>query len=373
MNKNLHKVIFLSIAASTAVHTHSTVWHDLEVSQEAPEAMGDQAMTVELKPKTVREEIKANDFIQNNRTQEQLNQQVKPSKFSASISTGMITSGQAKETVYLSQDGSNLSLLTWDIKNSPTIKTDFTWNIFPWLEFNINGWTTFSSNNTTMNDYDWLDPKDRSNTTDWSHHSNTRLNSANHFDLNATAWLLNKPAYKLGILTGYQEERFSWTAKGGDFKYSQKDSNNNYIDGTSQSILGYFYDDITVIGYKQKFRTPYIGLVGQYQSGNLALSGGLKFSQWAKASAQDQHYLRSLTGTGKTTNGDYFSATVNAGYYIMPYTKLFTEITWTEYKRNLGQTTRTQGKKTDYLNQNEVKEGIANRYLGVNAGLQYDF
>lgn len=64
MNKNLHKVIFLSIA----VHTHSTVWHDLEVSQEAPEAMGDQAVTVELKPKTVREEIKANDFIQNNRT-----------------------------------------------------------------------------------------------------------------------------------------------------------------------------------------------------------------------------------------------------------------------------------------------------------------
>ena len=376
MKKNFKKIMVGNLLFFPMTWATAAVWHPLNIKQELPpntivEATAEQ----ELQPQKIisRQEIKANDFIQNNRTQEQINKEVVPSKISSSISLGMITGGQAKESVYIPELGDNLSVLNWDIKNNPTIKAEFTWNIFPWLAFNINGWTTFNSNRSTMNDYDWLDFDDRSNTTDWSHHGNTRLNSANHVDLNMTAWVLEKPQYKVGVMAGYQEEHFSWSAKGGEAQYSIQDEQGNYIPGTSQTFIGKFNDDLTVGGYKQKFKTPYIGLVGQYQHGNFVLNTNFKYSQWSKASTQDQHYLRELTGHGNASGGDYFSANINAGYYIIPFTKIFTEVNWTQYKRNLGQTSRTQNGTTTYIDQNIVQEGIANHYVGINAGLQYEF
>ncbi len=267
MKNNFKKIMIGNLLFFPMTFAVSAVWHPLKINEELPPNTVEETVAeTDLQPQKIisRQEIKANDFIQNNRTQEQLNKEVVSSKISSSIALGMITGGQAKESLYLPNEGHNISLLTWEIKNTPIIKTELTWSIFPWLAFNINGWTTFNNNHSMMNDYDWLNDNNKNQVTDWSYHNNTRLNSANHVDLNVTAWVLEKPHYKIGLTAGYQQDHFSWTAKGGTFKYSDKDTNQNYIPDTAQSIQGKLFDNLTVGGYKQNFKTPYIGLLSNY-------------------------------------------------------------------------------------------------------------
>lgn len=58
--------------------------------------------------------------------------------------------------------------------------------------------------------------------TDESRHPDTQLNYANEFDLNIKGWLLNEPNYRLGLMAGYQESRYSFTARGGSYIYSSE-------------------------------------------------------------------------------------------------------------------------------------------------------
>ena len=376
MKKKFTKIIVGNLLFFPMTCAMAAVWHPLNINQELPpDTIVETTIEQELQPQKIlaRQQINSDDLATHKYTQEQINKEVTPSKVSAAFSIGTITGGQAKESLYLPNEGANISLLTWDIKNSPIIKTELNWNILPWLAFNINGWTTFNDNHSTMNDYDWLNEKNRSEVTDWSYHNNTRLNSANHIDLNLTTWIVEKSDYKLGLTAGYQQDHFSWTTKGGSFKYSDKDNNQNYISDTAQSIQGNFFDYLTVGGYKQNFKTPYIGLLGTYQKGNIALNTGIKYSKWSKVSTEDQHYLRDMTIHTKAKSGQYFSANVNAGYYVMPYTKLFAEINWNQYKRNLGQISVIEDGETAYIDQNIEQSGTQNRYIGINTGLQYEF
>ena len=50
------------------------------------------------------------------------------------------------------------------------------------------------------------------------------LNFANEFDLNIKGWLLNQPDYQLGLMAGYRENRYSFTAKGGSYIYSSEEA-----------------------------------------------------------------------------------------------------------------------------------------------------
>lgn len=65
-----------------------------------------------------------------------------------------------------------------------------------------------------MVDRDWMDSSNPGTWTDESRHPDTQLNYANEFDLNIKGWLLNEPNYRLGLMAGYQESRYSFTARG---------------------------------------------------------------------------------------------------------------------------------------------------------------
>lgn len=375
MNNNLLKIALIAFTATTT-HTFATVWHPLTVNTEMPEPMQDATDSTTIDPTPVaqpaplvRSEIKKDDFKENHHTQADLNHIAPPSKLKVGLSIGTLTAGEAKESLYLPQRGNNISLLTWDIKNSPILKSDITWQVNPWLAFNANGWTTYSVNNSTMNDYDWQDDAHKNTLTDHSIHSDTHLNSAGHIDLNTQVWVIQKPEYKVGLTAGYQVEHFSWTAKGGHYKYGITDSNGNY----TSSVQGNFPTGQTVGGYQQKFKTPYLGLMAEYQHENFELNAKVKMSKWNKSSSQDEHYLRKMTGYANANHGDYFSASINAGYYIMPYTKLFTEVTWTQFKRSLGSLTIKEKGQTIQYPQYAEQTGTANKYLGLGAGIQYEF
>lgn len=292
-----------------------------------------------------------------------------PEKVSLSLSSGILSNGESKEFVV--DEGSTVSKLFWKIDNTPIVKADLAWQIFPRLSLNARGWTSVSSSQSLMDDYDWSDPNQREVNTDWSHHPDTALNYANEYDLNINVLLIDQPHFKLGTTAGYQENRFSWIARGGSFEYSDEDENGDYIAGTARSIHGEFESGVANIGYQQKFSMPYLGLTGQYQYNKFELNTALKYSPWVKAKDKDNHYMREITFKTQGKNSDYYGVTANAGYYLLPSTKLFTEVTWNSFKMAKGDTTLIEeGEVTDKAN--DIGR-MANEHYTLSMGVQYRF
>ncbi len=268
--------------------------------------------------------------------------------------------GESKEYVYDTDTGRKVSELNWKINNTAIIKGDISWDPLFWLTLNAKGWTTLSSSGAGMDDYDWLDPN-QSHWTDWSNSPNTRLNYANEFDVNAKVWFIKRADYKVGAVVGYQQTRFSWTAFGGHYQYD------------NGSTVGDFPNRERGIGYQQKFSVPYAGLAGSYRYRDFEFTALFKFSPWVEAKDNDEHYLRDLTFQEKTRGSDYYSASVDVGYYVTPNAKVFTELTWNQYSEGKGGSKVID--RTNGMSQYEGGDaaGIENRNYSVTAGLQYRF
>jgi len=268
--------------------------------------------------------------------------------------------GRAQESVYIPNGGGKLSQLDWKIKNAAIIKGDISWDAMPWLTANARGWTTLAAGKGHMEDRDWLN-KQQSDPSHYSWHSDTPLNYANEFDLNLKAWLLQGEGYRVGPALGYQQTRFSWTASGGHYRY------NNGQD------TGSFPDNKSVIGYQQKFSAPYIGVAGQYRARDIEFNTLVKYSGWVTAKDNDEHYLRELTFRDKSNRSGYYSLMVDAGYYILPNTRIYTELSYNRYQEGRGGTEiiNTNNKLTKRV-EGDVA-GIANTWYSAAVGLQYYF
>lgn len=71
-------------------------------------------------------------------------------------------------------------------------------------------------------------------------------------------------------MEGYQENRYSFNTTGGSFNYTDE--------STSLPDVSTFPFGTTVIGYKQRFNMPYIGLVGRYRYARFEFGGSVKYS-----------------------------------------------------------------------------------------------
>ncbi|MBC8954559.1 omptin family outer membrane protease [Xenorhabdus sp. PB62.4] len=279
-----------------------------------------------------------------------------PSSVSVSTSLGWL-SGQSNEYVYSPNTGNKNSELNWIIKNTTIIKGDLSWDALSHLTLNARGWTTLSSGNGKMDDYDWSNPN-QSKWTHWSHHENTKLNSASEFDLNLKGWVLKQPNYKLGGVLGYQQTEFSWTATGGRADYNNQVSE---------------LENKPIITYQQKFNMPYMGLAGQYRYQDFEFNTLLKFSPWVQAKDKDEHILRHSTYKTKINQSRYYAIAVDAGYYITPNMKIFSEFSWNKFtnskKGNIEATDHSNRSSHTYSNAG----GMSNTHYTISAGVQYRF
>ncbi|WP_426818151.1 omptin family outer membrane protease [Winslowiella sp. 2C04] len=268
--------------------------------------------------------------------------------------------GRAQESVYASSGGDKVSQLDWKIHNAAIIKADISWDALPWLTANAGGWTTLTSGKGHMVDRDWMDSR-QSDPTHYSWHPNTSLNYANEFDLNLKSWLLKGESYRLGPIIGYQQSRFSWTSSGGKYRYY-----NGLVSGS-------FPQNRPVIGYQQKFTTPYIGLAGQYRASNVELTTLLKYSNWVKSSDNDEHYLRKLTFRDSSKRSGYYSLLVDAGYYLLPNIKLYTELSYNRYQEGKGGTEIIDRSTGQTHQMKGDVAGLANTYYTALVGVKYTF
>ncbi len=172
-----------------------------------------------------------------------------PDNINADISLGTL-SGKTKERVYLAEEGGRkVSQLDWKFNNAAIIKGAINWDLMPQISIGAAGWTTLGSRGGNMVDQDWMDSSNPGTWTDESRHPDTQLNYANEFDLNIKGWLLNEPNYRLGLMAGYQESRYSFTARGGSYIYSSEEG--------FRDDIGSFPNGERAIGYKQRFKMPY--------------------------------------------------------------------------------------------------------------------
>lgn len=282
---------------------------------------------------------------------------------SGDIALGSL-SGKTRERVYDPDSGGHKnSQLNWKYNNAAIIKGSLDLDVIPWVSVGASGWTTIASRGGYMDDTDWQD-ESKNSWTDQSRHPDTRLNYANEFDLNVKGWLLNEPTYRFGMMAGYQESRYSFKASGGYFNYTDED--------TGLPDVGAFPAGMTVIGYKQHFKMPYIGIVGNYRYERFEFGGSFKYSGWVRATDNDEHYLANTTFRANIKNQNYYSLVGNAGYYLTPDTKIYLEGTWsrtTNKKGSLSANDYSSGEK----NSAENSSGIESYSFMTTVGLKYSF
>lgn len=283
--------------------------------------------------------------------------------FSGEIGLGSL-SGKTQERVYDPDSGGRkVSQLNWKYNHAAIIKGALDWDLMPWISIGAAGWTTLTSRGGYMDDTDWLN-ENQNTWTDQSKHPNTQLNYANEFDLNVKGWLLNEPNYRLGVMAGYQESRYSFKAYGGTYNYTDEN--------TGLPDIGSFPADTKVIGYKQHFKMPYIGLLGRYRYERFEFGSSFKYSGWVRASDNDEHYLTDTTFKGNFKNQNFYSLSGNAGYYLTPNAKVYIEGIWsrtTNKKGNSSANDYSAGTTTHIAN----SSGIENYNFMTTIGLRYSF
>ncbi|AHK20515.1 omptin family outer membrane protease [Yersinia similis] len=274
-----------------------------------------------------------------------------------STSFGLLNA-ESIESVYQAETANKrLSQLNWKTNNAPIVKLDISWDALPRLTLTAKAWSTLSSGQGVMDNYDWLTPQ-QTQWSDWSHHEKTNLNYANEIDINAKIWFFKQHNYRVGPILGYQENNHSWTAYGGNF---------NYNNGTNVFAAP---DGIVGVGYKQKFDMLYIGLAGSYRYQQLEFNALLKYSNWVNANAYDNHYSRKVSFKDSSKNSSYYSAVIDAGYYFTENTKLFVEAAWNQYSEGRGET-QTLNYATG--NVGNGKSGIEHQSQTLTVGFQYKF
>lgn len=286
-----------------------------------------------------------------------------PGSFNGDIGLGSL-SGKTKERVYDPDFGGHkLSQLDWKYNNAAIIKGSLDWDFIHWISIGASGWTTIASRGGYMDDTDWMDERQD----EWTHkswHPGTRLNYANEFDFNVKGWLIKEPAYRFGVMAGYQESRYSFKAPDGSYNYTNEETG---LMDTGTSSAG-----IIAIGYKQRFKIPYIGLVGSYRYERFEFGGSFKYSGWVRSSDNDEHYMRDTTFRVNIKDQNFFSLTGNAGYYLTPNAKVYIEGTWnrTTNKKGSMSVNEYDTGETDSL---ENCAGIENYNFMTTVGLKYSF
>lgn len=280
-------------------------------------------------------------------------------RFSGSINIGTL-SGQTKERVYdPDENGRKVSQLNWKYSNAAIVKSEISWNLIPNLSLGVSAWSTIARKGGKMDDYDWL-KSSQTKWTDYSSHPNTHLNYANEYDLNVKAWILDEKDYRVGVLAGYKENRYSFNAKGGTYSYD------------NGSDTGHFRDKMVVIGYKQRYKIPYIGLLGSYRYNKFEVDADFKYSGWVKTSDNDEHYLKKTTYKAKINKQKYYSLTGSVGYYLADNIKVYVDGTWIRTSNKKGNLSAY-----DYSDNSIESEGsgagIENYNLISTIGLKYTF
>lgn len=283
-----------------------------------------------------------------------------PEKVSVDMGLGSL-SGESKMHVYDPQiGGQKIYQATWKYNNAAIVKGSLDWDLMPWVSVGAAGWTTIASRGG--NKHSSLQEDARIGQPAIEYDDPTTLNYANQFDLNIKGWLLNEPDYRLGVMAGYQESRYSFTSFG-NFAGN--------IDQDTGLPIGNAAHDIALDGYKQRSKIPYVGLTGSYRYQRFEFGATFKYSGWVQSNdSEDLHIQRIITGD--VNKQRYYSLAANAGYYVTPNAMVYLEGVWNRTTNKTGsRITDDSLKGTTAVD--DFSRGIENSSFITSIGLKYTF
>lgn len=284
-----------------------------------------------------------------------------PEKVSVDMGLGSL-SGENKMHVYDPQiGGQKIYQANRKYKNAAIAKGSLDWDLMPWVSVGAAGWTTIASRGGNRHSSFQEDARVGQFADEYD--DPTPLNYANQFDLNIKGWLLNEPDYRLGVVAGYLESRYSFTSFGnfaGD------------IDEDTGLPVGNAVHQVATNGYKQRSKIPYVGLTGSYRYQRFEFGATFKYSGWVRSDDTEEEYYRDISIKGNTHNQNYYSLTANAGYYVTPNTMLYLEGIWSRTSNKTG------GRITDNRLEGttaveDFTRGIENYSFITSIGLKYTF
>lgn len=207
-----------------------------------------------------------------------------PPGFEFDIAGGYLNAA-SREYVFVPETKAKLSELRWRDPAAYGVDMALAYRVVPWLTFRARGFVPVGSKDSKMKDFDWIPPYNIDGAfSHFSQHPKTELSSGYKIDLSLQGDFVQTDLYSLGLVGGFEKQQWRWKSTGGSYVYSE----NGFRDS-----VGTFPDKVGLV-YRQGYDTPYLGLAGSVQFGDLKLSGRGIGSPYAMARGNDVHVLRDL-------------------------------------------------------------------------------
>lgn len=180
-----------------------------------------------------------------------------------------------------------------------------------------------------MDDYDWL-KNNTSSWSDWSTHSNTKLDKYSILDLSVYHQLDFISSVEQYILLGYKVVDTSFNANDGTYIYS---SNSGFRDQTG-SFSG------ATVSYEESFESIYLGVALQKKFPSLIIGGVFKYSPAVISKSKDNHHKRYFVNTNTFDKTSMFDFGIKVEYPIRENLSIAYNYKNVRYKETKGNTTR---------------------------------
>ena len=194
----------------------------------------------------------------------------------------------AKEYVFETGGGRKVSELSWRSAHSLWVRAGVTFRPLERVQLRAQAAMTVGAKHSFMRDLDWT--TNAPQPTRLSEHDDTQLRRGYEYQIEAAANVLQTRIcgnpLDLNLLFSWSRTVYEWSAQGGIFQHEG-------------GVSGTFPPNVRMIGYRQQWTTPEIGLqLGQQihlrEGGELHLSVRADWGFWGRFKPLDRHYQRRL-------------------------------------------------------------------------------
>ena len=212
-----------------------------------------------------------------------------------------------------------MSQLVWKAKNVKLFGVETRYKITNPLEAYVEYKKNISSNNSVMDDYDWLadDPTILSLR---PHHEETKNPTVSLLDIGLKYSLNLFEDVPLWVSLGYKDEKATFQGYNGFGIY----------DGYYFEFAKLGYGGL-LITFKQEYKGPYIGMGTSYPYDDFIFDASLQYSPLMNVSYTDIHHKRPFVENSHFDDTSMVSLHLGTTYQLSTHQNIILSYTWTHY------------------------------------------